>query len=123
MPETLFIGFMVGIVIPVLIGLVSYFGKNYADRVIGTIEEMSETIESHEQRIDENEEGVRVHDTLLYGKDDTPWDGFADEVRTNRSHVSINRQHIKRHRELLEQEGMIRESDIENVENLEPELD
>ena len=123
MSETLFIGFMVGIVMPVFIGLVSYFGKKYADKVVDTIEDLSDTVEAHEQRIDENEEGIRAHDNLIYGKDNTPWDGFAEEVRTNRSHVSINRRHIKRHRELLEQEGMIQESDLESVEDLEPELD
>ena len=122
MSETAFIELMV-IVITMLVGLVSYFGKKYADKVVDTIEDLSDAIEAHEERIDENEEGVRVHDNLLYGKDNTPWDGFAEEVRTNRNHVSMNRQHIKRHRELLQQQGMIQESDIESVENLEPELD
>ena len=123
MPETYFIAFMVGIVIPVLIGIVSYFARQSFDSVLRRLETMGEQLDKHDERITENEHGVRVHDNLLYGKDDTPWDGFAEEVRTNRAHVSINRQHIKRHRELLEQEGMIQESDIESVENLEPELD
>lgn len=122
MSETAFLELMV-VVITILVGLVSYFGKKYADKVVETIEDLSDTLEAHEERIEDNEEGVRVHDNLLYGKDNTPWDGFAEEVRVNRNHVSINRQHIKRHRELLEQEGMIRESDIESVEDLKPELD
>ena len=122
MSETAFIELMV-VVITMLVGLVSYFGKKYADRIVDTIEDMSEAIEAHEERIEDNEKGIRIHDNLLYGKDDTPWDGFAEEVRTNRSHVSINRQHIKRHREVLEQEDMIKGSDIESVEGLEPELD
>ena len=123
MPETYFIAFMVGIVIPVLIGIVSYFARQSFDSVLRRLETMGEQLDKHDERITENEHGVRVHDNLLYGKDDTPWDGFAEEVRTNRNHVSMNRQHIKRHRELLKQQGMFQESDIESVENLEPELD